>query len=73
MDRITPVPAGGAWAPPTVRPQLKRPVHLCPSCFGVTRDLAMFECPECGTELIARIPTAAHGLTRVPQALGALR
>jgi predicted RNA-binding Zn-ribbon protein involved in translation (DUF1610 family) len=71
MDRITPGPPVGLLAGPVRRPHVKRPVHLCPDCFGVTRDLDILECPECGTELIARIPMSAHGPALVAGALGA--
>lgn len=35
---------------------IARPVHLCPSCLGVTRDLDMLDCPDCQVELVARVP-----------------
>lgn len=33
-----------------------RPVHVCPECLGVTRDLAIVSCPDCEVELVARVP-----------------
>lgn len=37
-----------------------RPVMVCPTCFGVSTDIAMHECPECETELLARVPIRPH-------------
>jgi hypothetical protein len=47
-------------------------VHLCPDCFGTTPDLAIAQCPDCGTELLARVPITASRRVAVPVTFSAL-
>ncbi|HEX2017045.1 MAG TPA: hypothetical protein VGN69_10145, partial [Solirubrobacteraceae bacterium] len=44
----------------TVGNPLRRPLHLCPSCLGVTRDLSITTCPDCHVELLARVPISGQ-------------
>lgn len=40
---------------------IRRPVLLCPACFGVSQHLEMSRCPSCDVELLARVPVDAGG------------
>jgi hypothetical protein len=49
---------------------LRRPVHVCPSCLGVTRQLDLHACPDCDIELLERVPISDRVACAVSGGMG---